>query len=173
MRKTMKTTLPALLSLALFPLGASALTVKAPHPGTVTATTRYSSGAFHGALDISSGSCKVWGVQTGVDASLKWNVTIRKVGTFCRGTGSGTQNEAKHTFPSGWSFRLWHFIKTNKSVDKTCNRCQVGDEGGTGNATGPHTHVQRDRFGTNDTSWYSRHTVRGERVDRSETIGVF
>lgn len=172
MRNMMKTTLAALASLALIPVAATAHTVKSPHPGTVTATTYYSSGAFHGAVDISSGRCNYWGVETGVVGSVSWNVTIRTVGVYCNGTGSGTQNEAAHTFADGYTFRLWHFIKTSDSFDRTCDRCQVGNEGGTGNATGPHTHLQSDKSGTKDTSWYANYTVKGEAVDRTETIGV-
>jgi hypothetical protein len=172
MRDTMKRTLAVLASLALIPATAAAWTVKSPHPGTVTALTYYPSGGYHGAVDISSAKpCSYWGVETGVVGSISWNVTIRTTGEVCYGSGSGNQNEAKHTFGDGWSFRLWHFIKTAASNDKTCDRCQVGDEGGTGNATGPHTHLQRDKLGTLGTAWYDGWTVRGEFVDRTETIG--
>jgi hypothetical protein len=173
MRNTMKMTLAALASLALIPATATAHTVKSPYPATVTALTYYSSGAFHGAIDIASGSgCGYWGVETGVVGSVSWNVTINTTGTVCYGNGSGNQNEAKHVWADGWTFRLWHFLKTASSYDRTCDRCQVGDEGGTGNATGPHTHLQQDKSGTKDTSWYSGYTSKGEYVDRSETLGV-
>jgi hypothetical protein len=173
MRNTLKMTLAALASLALIPSMAAAHTVKAPYPATVTATTYYSSGAFHGAIDVASGSgCGYWGVETGVVGSVSWNVTINTTGTVCYGNGSGNQNEAKHVWADGWTFRLWHFLKTASSYDRTCDRCQVGDEGGTGNATGPHTHLQQDKAGTKDTSWYSGYTSKGEAVDRSETLGV-
>ena len=173
MRKTMKLTLTALASLALIPTAVTAHTVKAPHPGTITALTYYSSGAFHGAIDVASGSgCNYWGVETGVVGSVYWNITINTSVSDCNGNGSGNQNEAKHVWADGWTFRLWHFNKTASSYDRTCDRCQVGDEGSTGNSTGPHTHLQQDKAGTHDTSWYSGYTSKGEYVDRSETLGV-
>jgi hypothetical protein len=153
MRNTMKMPLAALASLVLVPATSSAYTVRSPHPGTVTATTYYPSGAFHGAVDI-SGTCNYWGVETAVTATLFWNVTIRTTGIVCYGSGSGTQNEAKHAFASGWTFRIWHFIKTATSYDRTCDRCQIGNVGGTGNVTSPHTHLQYDKLGTNNTTWY-------------------
>ncbi|ATB30914.1 hypothetical protein [Melittangium boletus] len=173
MRNMMKTTLATLMSLALLPTAATAYTVGAPFPGTVTATTYYSSGSFHGAVDLASGSgCGYWGVETAVQASLSWNVTIRTTSRVCYGNGSGNQNEVKHTFANGYTFRQWHFLYVAAtSKDKTCNRCQVGDEGGTGNVTGPHTHIQYDKSGTNSTSWYSG-TVKGEYLDRDEKIGT-
>jgi hypothetical protein len=171
MRNTMKKSLAALAALALVPTTAAAWTVKSPHPGTVTATTYYSSGTFHGAVDIAPGNCNYWGVETGVVGSISWNITIRTTGIVCNGSGSGNQNEAKHTFGDGWNFRIWHFIKTANSYDRTCDRCQIGDSGGTGNSTGPHSHLQRDKLGTNATAWYDGWTVKGEAVDRTETIG--
>ncbi|PTL79646.1 hypothetical protein [Vitiosangium sp. GDMCC 1.1324] len=173
MRNTMKTTLAALASLALIPAGATAsYRVGSPFPGDVTATTYYSSGSFHGAVDISSrNACGYWGVETGVVGSLAWNVTIRTTAVVCYGNGSGNQNEVKHTFANGYTFRQWHFLKETTSVDKTCDRCQIGDEGGTGNVTGPHSHLQYDKNGTNNTSWYSGYTTKGEFLDRGETVG--
>jgi hypothetical protein len=171
MRNPLKTPLAALMALALIPAAtAAAYKVGSPFPGTVTATTNYSSGKFHGAVDVSSGRCNYWGVETAVQASLSWNVTVRTTGVVCNGNGSGNQNEAKHTFSNGYTFRQWHFIKTSDSYDRTCNRCQVGNEGGTGNATGAHTHMQYDKAGSNNTSWYSP-TTKGEFLDRDELVG--
>ena len=168
----MKMSLAALASLAIIPATVSAHEVRSPHPGTVTALTYYSSGAFHGAIDVASGSgCGYWGVETGVVGSLYWNVTIRTTGVVCYGNGSGNQNEVKHTFANDYVIRQWHFLKEPTSYDRTCDRCQIGDEGGTGNVTGPHTHMQYDRYGTNNTSWYSSYTSKGEFLDRGETVG--
>jgi hypothetical protein len=162
-----------LTSLALIPaVSGAAYTVGAPFPGTVTATTYYSSGSFHGAVDLSSSAaCGYWGVETGIGASLSWNVTINTTGKVCYGNGSGNQNEGKHTFANGYTFRQWHFLKSADSYDRTCNRCQLGDEGGTGNVTGPHTHMQYDKAGSNSTSWYSG-TTKGEYLDRDEKVGT-
>lgn len=172
MRKAMKTTLAVLASLAFLPTTALAVRVGSPFPGDVTATTYYSSGSYHGAVDISSrNACGYWGVETGVVGSYHWNVTINTAGTVCYGNGSGNQNEVRHKFADDRIIRQWHFLKTAASVDKTCDRCQIGDEGGTGNVTGPHTHMQVDRYGSNLTGWYSGYTSKGEFLDRGETVG--
>ncbi|HLM46517.1 MAG TPA: hypothetical protein VK458_21790, partial [Myxococcaceae bacterium] len=127
MRNAMKLSLAALASLALVPAAVTAHTVKAPYTATVTTTTYYSSGSFHGAIDVSSGSCNYWGVETSVVGSVYWNITINTSLNDCNGSGSGNQNEARHIWESGWSFRLWHFNKTANSYDRTCDRCQIGD----------------------------------------------
>jgi hypothetical protein len=172
MMRNTKRTLVALAGLAFIPTASVAGYVYAPHPGTVTATTYTSSGAFHGAVDISSGRCNYWGVQVPLVGSLFWDVTIRTTGIVCYGSGSGNQNEVKHVFADGRAIRMWHFIKTADSYDRTCDRCQIGNEGGTGNVTGPHTHIQVDNSGTKDTSWYSGYTVNGEVIDAVEIIGA-
>jgi hypothetical protein len=59
MRKTMKMTLAVLASLALAPTALAATRVGSPISGTVAATTYYSSGAFHGAVDIGNGRCNL------------------------------------------------------------------------------------------------------------------
>ena len=173
MHKMTKPMLAAGIALAVLSTSATAsYRIGSPFPGTVTATTYYSSGSFHGAVDIASGSgCGYWGVETGLVGSLHWNVTIRTTGKVCYGNGSGNQNEVKHTFGNDYILRQWHFLKTASSYDRTCDRCQIGDEGGTGNVTGPHTHMQYDRYGTNNTSWYSSYTVKGEFLSRGETVG--
>jgi hypothetical protein len=168
MRNT-KTILAALASLALIPTTVTAHTVIAPISGTVTAIYNYApSGAYHGGVDISSGRCNYWSILGGLSGSVYWNVTIRTTGIYCNGSGSGTQNEVSHTFADGSTFRQWHFIKTSDSYDRTCDRCSLGNEGGTGNVTGPHTHQQIDKLGTIDTSWSK--VVKGQIVSRGEII---
>lgn len=170
MHKTITGTLMALAVLGLAPTDSQArLEVYSPFPGVVTATTAYSNGTPHRAVDVGTSQCNYWGAETAVKGSLSWDVTIRTAGVVCNGNGSGNQNEAKHTFPNGYTFRQWHFIKTADSRDRTCDRCQVGNIGGTGNATGPHAHLQYDRYGTNDTSWYR--VSKGQSVNRSTIIG--
>jgi hypothetical protein len=169
MRDTMKKALTAMASLALIPAAAAALEVRSPHPGTVTATTYYSSGSFHGAVDV-SGNCNLDPLIAPIGGSLYWDFTIRTTGVVCYGSGSGTQNEVKHTFADGYTFRIWNFIKTANSFDKTCDRCELGLVGGNGAVTGPNTHLQYDKNGTNNTSWYSG-TTKGEFLDRGEAIG--
>jgi hypothetical protein len=161
--------------LAFIPATASAEFVYAPHPGTVTATTYTSSGAFHGAVDISSGICNQWGVQSPFMGSVYWNVTVRSTNLVCYGSDGGgySPNEAERTLPDGWRFRFWHFIRTSDSYDRTCARCTLGNEGATGNTSGvPLTHLQLNNLGTMDTSWYSGYTTKGEAIDADEIIGV-
>ncbi len=167
----MKKTLTALVSLSLLPLSALALDVVAPHAGTVTATTYYSSGTFHGAVDVASGkACGSTPLYAPLKGLLAWNVTIRNTSRICYGDSApGNPNEAKHTFATGFTFRVRHFFRTAASVDKTCNQCELGDEGATGTAA-PNTHMQYDKSGTNSTSWYSG-TTKGEYLDRGEVIG--
>ncbi|HEY0093832.1 MAG TPA: hypothetical protein VGB96_05885 [Archangium sp.] len=162
MHKTMKT-LTALASLALLSTAASAATtVTAPHPGTVTATTYTSSGAFHGAVDISSGRCGYWSVVSPFAGAVYWNVTIRTTALSCT---IPSQNTAVHTWADGWTFRITNFLKSAASIDKTCDRCELGLEG-------VHTHMGQDKAGTYDTSWYSSYTTKGEAIDAGEVIGV-
>ncbi|MDC0711698.1 hypothetical protein POL68_24735 [Stigmatella sp. ncwal1] len=172
MHHTSKTALVALASLALIPAAATAHTVKSPFPGTITATTYYPSGGYHGAIDVSSGRCNYWGAETAVVGSVSWTVTIKTTGVVCNGNGYENANMASHTWADGWKFTQKHFIKTADSKNRTCDRCQVGNEGGTGQATGPHAHLMQDKLGTKDTSWYSGYTVQGEAVTRDETLGV-
>ena len=162
MRNTRKT-LTALASMALIlPTASAGTTVTAPHPGTVTATTYYSSGAFHGAVDISSGRCGYWGVSSPFAGSLYWNIIIRSTLQTC---STPTDNAAVHTWADGWSFRIKNFLKSAGSYDRTCDRCELGNEG-------HHTHMQYDKSGTYDTSWYSGYTSKGETIDSGEVIGV-
>ncbi len=165
----LKKALFALFAAAILPSPTVAYEVRSPCPGTVTTTTNYSDGSPHKAVDIAPGSCNYWGAETGVVGSFRWTVTIKTTGAICEGNGSGNQNEAKTTFASGWTFRQWHFIKTSDSYNRTCDRCQVGNIGGTGRVTGPHAHLQRDKAGTLDTSWYV--VKKGQSVTRSTTIG--
>lgn len=172
MHPSMKKTLMALACLAIVPAAATARTVKAPFPGTITATTTYPSGGAHSAIDVSSGRCNYWGAETAVVASLAWKVTIKTTSVVCNGNGFENANMASHDFGGGWVFTQKHFIKTADSKNRTCDRCQVGNEGGTGQATGPHAHLMWEKYGTNDTSWYKGYTTQGEAVTREETLGV-
>jgi hypothetical protein len=147
---------------ALVPTAALSTTVTAPHPGTVTATTYYSSGAFHGAVDISSGRCGYWSVVSPFAGSVSWNITLRSTLLSCT---TPSQNTAVHTWADGWTFRITHFLKSAASYDKTCDRCELGLEGN-------HTHFGQDKAGTYDTSWYSGYTTKGEAIDAGEVIGV-
>ncbi|HZH15652.1 MAG TPA: hypothetical protein VE057_14975 [Archangium sp.] len=164
-----KKTLAALAWLVLTPTAMAAPRVASPISGTVHSTTYTASGSFHGAVDISNGYCNLDPVLA--PFAGYWNITIRTTGVVCNGSGSGNENEAKHTFADSRVFRLWHFIKTAQSYDRTCDGCALGNLGGTGNATGPHVHMQVDKFGTTETAWYSGYTTKGEFLDVGETVG--
>jgi hypothetical protein len=159
------------IAVAALPSPVLAHYVKAPVNGTVTATTWYSSGTFHGAVDIAPGSsaCGVKAVTTAVAQTKFWDVTINTGYKVCYGNGSGNQNQAVASYTNGWKFRQYHFNKSGSSYDRTCDRCYIGLVGGTGYATGPHSHLQYDRYGTKSTSWYS--TSRGRYVYTSTSIG--
>jgi murein DD-endopeptidase MepM/ murein hydrolase activator NlpD len=145
--------------------------VHAPANGTVTATTYYSSGTFHGAVDIAPGAsgCGITAMNTAVVQTKFWDVTIRTSSKVCYGNGSGHQNEAAASYANGWKFRQWHFNRSGSSYDRTCDRCTIGVLGGTGLASGPHAHLQYDRYGTKSTSWYS--VSKGRYVYKTSTVG--
>ncbi len=170
----MKSKLNMLLVLAAVvavPPAAKAAYVKSPLDGIVTAATRYPSGSFHGALDIAGprSTCGTRGVTTGVAQTKFWTIRIRTSSRVCYGNGSGNENSATAAYSNGWSFRQFHFNRSASSYSRTCDRCTVGTHGGTGRVTGPHAHVQYDRYGTRSTSWYS--VGRGRTVLKATTIG--
>ena len=161
--RTPMMTLTALAALALIPTASVGATVQSPHAGTVTATTYFPSGAFHGAVDIApSGACRSWAITGPFAGAVYWNITINSTVTTCT---AATGNVAVHTFADGWQFRIKDFIKSAASVDKTCDRCALGDSGFV-------THFQHSKSGTYDTSWYSGYTFNGEAIELGETLGV-
>jgi len=162
MRTPLKT-LTALASLALVPTALAGNGVMAPHSGSVTALTYNSDGTFHGAVDITpNGPCGYWGVTTSFVGSFYWNITLNSTATTCT---AATGNVALHTFSDGRAFRVKDFLRTASSFDRTCDRCVIGD-------SGIYTHIQYNKNGTKDTSWYSGYTSKGEVIDDGELIGV-
>jgi hypothetical protein len=145
--------------------------VKSPVNGTVTATTYYSSGALHAAVDIAPGAsnCGIKGVTTAVAQSKFWDVTINTGWKVCYGNGNGNQNQAVASYSYGWKFRQYHFNKSGSSYDRTCDRCIIGTVGGTGWASGPHSHLQYDKYGTKSRSWYT--TAKGRYVYTTTSVG--
>jgi hypothetical protein len=169
MKKLKMLVVAALISTLASPV--SAHYVKSPVNGTVTATTYYPSGGYHGAVDIAPGAstCGSKSMTTAVAQTKFWDVTIRTGYKVCYGNGSGNENGAVATYANGWKFRQYHFNKSGSSYDRTCDRCYIGTSGGTGNATGPHAHLQYDRYGTRSTSWYS--TARGRYLYTTSNVG--
>ncbi len=167
MRNTMKKTLAALACLALLPTTAvSAGEIRATFPGTLAAR-------LTSAVVVSTSQCNYWGAMPGLVGSLSWNVTINTTGIVCYGSGSGTQNEVKHTFSTGVTFRQWHFIKTASSYDRTCDRCEIGNIGGTGNVTGPRARYAVDKYGTGVPLQYPATPNVGDPVNGNEVIAYF
>jgi hypothetical protein len=156
---------------ALVPATSPARNVGAPLAGTVSATTYASSGAYHGAVDISGGTCGTTPVTTGVSGSLAWNVTINTPSTVCYTAMTGPQNEAKHTFADGFTFRLMNFNKSAQTYDRTCDGCNIGAAGDKGLPAGS-IHLQRDKAGTKDTSWYAGYAIKGEALTAGELVGI-
>jgi len=148
---------------------AQASAVRASHPGRVTAADYTQTGTLHGAVDITAADCTPWSINPGLTGSMFWNVTIRTSVLSCRGTASGTHNEVKHVFADGTAFRVWHFNRSASSYDRTCDRCDIGNLGATGNVTAPTTHYQVDKLGTRDTSWYT--VELGDTVSAGTIIG--
>lgn len=172
MPRTLKTlgALAALAALAPTPAPA-ARDVQAPLAGTVSNTIYTSSGAFHAAVDIDGGTCGTTPVTTAVVGSLSWNVVINTAYTLCGTAMTGAQNVAKHTFADGFTFRLMQFNKSAQTYDRTCDRCNIGMAGDKGLPEGA-IHLQRDKNGTRDTSWYQGYTAKGEVLSLGERIGV-
>jgi hypothetical protein len=156
-------------SILVLSVDADAHYVRAPLNGKVTATKYYSSGAFHGAVDIAGGTCGSTGVNTAMEGTLWWSVTIRTTYKVCYGNGDWHHNEVKHTFSSGWAFRQYHFNKSGYSYSRSCDRCTIGTLGGTGLATGPHAHLQYDKYGTKNTTWWW--VSKGQYVYTTQRIG--
>jgi hypothetical protein len=171
MTRTLKTLCALVALAALAPAPAPARDVEAPLAGTVTATTYASSGAFHGAVDISGGTCGTTPVTTAAAGSLAWNVVINTSNTICYANLAIPQNEVRHTFADGFTFRLMHFNPSAASVDKTCDRCNIGKASSPGNPES-EIHLQRDKSGTRDTSWYSGYTTTGEALTLGERVGI-
>ena len=143
--------------------------VRPTHNGIVTATKYYSNGSFHGAVDTGGGTCGSTSVSTAMEGTLYWSVTIRTSSKVCYGNGSGNANEVRHAFSGGWTFRQYHFNKSGYSYSRSCNRCTIGTLGGTGNATGPHSHLQWDKYGTRNSSWWW--VSKGQHVYTTNRMG--
>jgi hypothetical protein len=158
-----------LCSMALVPAAtfAGSVSVYAASPGTVTATTTYPAGGTHNAVDT-SGTCNVDKHMLGPDANWAWTVSAPTSGKVCN--GSARNNYVSHALPGGYLYEELHFIKTADSHSRTCRRCNIGNVGGTGEATGPHAHQAYRRNGVKLSTWYT--VQRGQNVSHSTRIGT-
>jgi hypothetical protein len=169
----MKTVLAALAcTAALLPTSLPAATVQSPIDGTVTALTYYTSGAFHGAVDIRGGTCGQTPINPGISGSLSWVVTLKSTATTC-GSSLSAQNEAAHSFASGVTYRVRSFLKSSGSYSRTCDRCNIGTAFlFSGDSLVDPLHLQVDKYGTKNTAWYAGYTTRGEFISAGEVVGV-
>jgi hypothetical protein len=159
-----------LCSIALVPAAtfAGSISVYAASPGTVTATTTYPNGGTHNAVDIAPGRCNADKHKLGPKVSWAWTVSAPTTGKVCN--GGGANNYVSHTLPGGYLYEEMHFIKTADSRSRTCNRCNIGNVGGTGQATGPHAHQAYRKHGTKLSTWYT--VKRGQKVTYNTKIGT-
>jgi hypothetical protein len=148
----------------------------------ITATSNYSSGSFHGAIDSSlGGACwtrdsaaaryhrsalnqsRAWRYIGGCGASCSNNL-----GSSCNGGGG---NMIDSDGRNGWDWRQMHInALAGHSQSKTCTRCSFGLLGSTGNSSGAHVHQENRRYGTKSTSWMSGRRV-GENANCTRTLG--
>ncbi len=123
------------------------LTYKKPEPpvdlvwpisGLVTATWNYSSGGFHGAVDIAG--------PAGDPAGAARD---GKVATAAYGYNGGYGNYVRISHGNGWTTDYHHFTKIDVKAGQTVRRLQtIGHRGTTGMSTGNHTHFDLRRYGT-------------------------
>jgi hypothetical protein len=123
----------------------------------VNSTTYYScNGGSHTALDISNGTCNVWNHRAMLAGSYAYKY-YGGCGAACNGStcNGGAGNYYVVTGGNGWDFRQLHFIANANSLTKTCDGCVLGMLGGTGQATGPHSHADNRQYGTRASAWYT------------------
>jgi len=140
----------------------------------VNSTTYYScSGSSHTALDMSNGTCGEWNHRAMLNAS-KYYRYYGGCGYSCYGGGcnGGAGNYYVVTGSNGWDFRQLHFIANASSGSKTCDGCALGLIGGTGTATGPHSHADNRQYGTRKSGWYtSAGTTCGTSANCTHIVG--
>lgn len=123
----------------------------------VNSTTYYNcSGSSHTALDIGNASCNEWNHRAMLVGNYHYlyygGCAAACYGSTCNG---GAGNYYVVTGANGWDFRQLHFINNVSSGSKTCDRCALGLIGGTGSATGPHSHSDNRQYATRHSGWYT------------------
>lgn len=121
----------------------------------ISTTYTTCTGANHSALDIGGVPCgePLYGPLVG-------NYYYRFYGgcsNLCSGStcNGGAGNYLVVTGANGWDFRILHANADANSFSKTCDRCRLGQVGGTGSATSAHVHLDNRQYGTRKTAWYS------------------
>ena len=156
----MKKITPILIALVAIATSAYAATARGPICQTsarVGSTTYYScSGSYHGALDMSNGTCNEWN-HRGMILGSRYYRYYGGCGQSCRATScnGGAGNYVVVSGGSGWQFRQLHIGANASSGSKTCDRCALGLVSSTGQSYGAHVHADNRRYGTRMTAWYT------------------
>ena len=109
-----------------------------PVSGYVSATWRYSSGGFHGAVDIAG---PAWST---VGAARQGSVQVAGYGY-----NGGYGNYVRLYHGNGYTTDYHPFVKIATSYGRSVSRLQtIGYRGTTGMSTGNHTHFDLRRYGT-------------------------
>jgi hypothetical protein len=123
----------------------------------VGSTTYYScSGSYHGALDMSNGTCNSWN-HRGMLVGSRYYRYYGGCGQSCSATScnGGAGNYVVVSGSNGWQFRQLHIGANGSSGSKTCDRCALGLVSSTGQSYGAHVHADNRRYGTRMTAWYT------------------
>jgi len=169
-------------ALAVVALAAAGAAVAATADGpicdtaaNVNSTTYYNcSGSSHTALDIGNATCGSWNHRGMLVGSYAYHYyggcAAACYGSTCNG---GAGNYYVVSGSNGWDFRQLHFYANVSSGSQTCDRCALGLVGGTGEATGPHSHSDNRQYGTRASAWYnSVGTTCGSSGYCSNRVGV-
>ncbi len=125
----------AIISLSAAEARASALVW--PVSGTVTCTWYYSTGGFHGAVDIGGNSGAAIGAARAGTAGAYW------------GWNGGYGNFVRITHVNGYTTDYHHFVSIIVRSGQSVSQLQtLGYVGSTGMTTGPHCHFDLRRWGT-------------------------
>jgi hypothetical protein len=156
----MKLSLPILIAVVAITTSVYAATARGPICATnarVGSTTYYScSSGYHGALDMSNGTCNEWNHRAMILGSRYYRF-YGGCGQTCGGNScnGGAGNYVVVTGASGWEFRQLHIGANASSYSKTCDRCALGLISSTGQSYGAHSHADNRRYGTRMTAWYT------------------
>lgn len=130
-----------------------------PVSGYVTATWTYSSGKFHGAVDIAGPAWSAVGAARYgrvIVASYGWN--------------GGYGNFVRVSHGNGWTTDCHHFIRIATAYGRSVSTLQtIGYRGTTGMSTGNHTHFDLRRWGSKVymPAWRGQYLYKGRSVPRS------
>jgi hypothetical protein len=132
-------------------------------------TYYYCNGDYHGALDISNGTCSVWSMRGMLVGTYYWNVV-----TGYSNCVNSPQTAANYTYvagSSGYIFYQYHHNHNANSYSRSCDRCALGLVGATGNAYGAHVHGQSNQNSTKLTAWYSGYATCGTKSNGNTVMG--